>query len=198
MRHRMGGRQLGRNSSHRKALFRTLVTSVLDKERIETTIAKAKEIRPIVERMITFGKRGDLAARRIAAAFISSNDVVKKLFDTIAPRFKDRNGGYTRIIRTRTRIGDGAEMALIELLGAPAAEAAEKTKEEKKKGQANKGKEEKKTEAAKPAKPAKKEKKEEKAKGKGEIEEKAAKKKKAEEKPKEKPRQAGKKKAKEK
>ncbi|MEK6680679.1 MAG: 50S ribosomal protein L17 [Nitrospirota bacterium] len=195
MRHRMGGRQLGRNSSHRKALFRTLVTSVLDKERIETTIAKAKEIRPIVERMITFGKRGDLAARRIAAAFISSNDVVKKLFDTIAPRFKDRNGGYTRIIRTRTRIGDGAEMALIELLGAPAAEAAEKTKEEKKKGQANKGKEEKKTEAAKPAK---KEKKEEKAKGKGEIEEKAAKKKKAEEKPKEKPRQAGKKKAKEK
>ncbi len=194
MRHRMGGRQLGRNSSHRKALFRTLVTSVLDKERIETTIAKAKEIRPMVERMITFGKRGDLAARRIAAAFISSNDVVKKLFDTIAPRFKDRNGGYTRIIRTRTRIGDGAEMALIELLGAPAAEAAEKTKEEKKKGQANKGKEEKKTEAAKPAK---KEKKEEKAKGKGE-EEKAAKKKKAEEKPKEKPRQAGKKKAKEK
>lgn len=194
MRHRMGGRQLGRNSSHRKALFRTLVTSVLDKERIETTIAKAKEIRPMVERMITFGKRGDLAARRIAAAFISRNDVVKKLFDTIAPRFKDRNGGYTRIIRTRTRIGDGAEMALIELLGAPAAEPAEKTKEEKKKGQLKKGKEEKKTKAVKPAK---KEKKEEKAKGKGE-EEKAAKKKKTEEKPKEKPRQAGKKKAKEK
>ncbi len=196
MRHRMGGRQLGRNSSHRKALFRTLVTSVLDKERIETTIAKAKEIRPMVERMITFGKRGDLAARRIAAAFISRNDVVKKLFDTIAPRFKDRNGGYTRIIRTRTRIGDGAGMALIELLGAPAAEPTEKTKEEKKKGQLKKGKEEKKTEAVKPAK---KEKKEEKAKGKGE-EEKAAKKKKTEDKPKGKTlssRQAGKKKAKE-
>lgn len=197
MRHRMGGRQLGRNSSHRKALFRTLVASVLDKERIETTIAKAKEIRPIVERMITFGKRGDLAARRIAAAFISRNDVVKKLFDTIAPRFKDRNGGYTRIIRTRTRIGDGAEMAVIELLGAPAAETAEKTKEEKKKGQAKKGKEEKKAEAVKPAKPAKKEKKEEKAKGK-EGEEKAAKKKKTVEKPKEKPAQLGKKKTKEK
>ncbi len=149
MRHRVGGRQLGRNTSHRRALFRTLVTSVLDKEKIETTVEKAKEIRPMVEKMITFGKRGDLNSRRIAASFISTRDVVKKLFDTIAPRFKDRNGGYTRIIRTRRRVGDGAEMAVIELLGA---EAKPEEKKEEKKTTAKKAKVEAKAKAEKPAK----------------------------------------------
>ncbi|OGW51031.1 MAG: 50S ribosomal protein L17 [Nitrospirae bacterium RBG_19FT_COMBO_42_15] len=184
MRHGVRGRQLGRNTSHRRALFRTLVTSVLDKEKIETTVEKAKEIRPMVERMITYGKRGDLNSRRIAASFISTRDVVKKLFDTIAPRFKDRNGGYTRIIRTRRRVGDAAEMAVIELLGA---EVKPEEKKEEKKAAAKKAKVEAK---AKTEKPAKKEK-EAKPKSK---EAKAPKAEKAKEKPKEK----AKKKAKEK
>ncbi|MBI5042395.1 MAG: 50S ribosomal protein L17 [Nitrospirae bacterium] len=175
MRHRVGGRQLGRNTSHRRALFRTLVTSVLDKEKIETTVEKAKEIRPMVEKMITFGKRGDLNSRRIAASFISTRDVVKKLFDTIAPRFKDRNGGYTRIIRTRRRVGDGAEMAVIELLG----EAKPEEKKEEKKTTAKKAKVEAKAKAEKPAK------KEKEAKPKSK-EAKAPKTEKAKEKPKEK------------
>ncbi len=155
MRHGVRGRQLGRNTSHRRALFRTLVTSVLDKEKIETTVEKAKEIRPMVERMITYGKRGDLNSRRIAASFISTRDVVKKLFDTIAPRFKDRNGGYTRIIRTRRRQGDGAEMAVIELLGA---ESKPEEKKEEKKAPAKKAKVEAKAKAEKPAKKEKAEK----------------------------------------
>lgn len=184
MRHGVRGRQLGRNTSHRRALFRTLVTSVLDKEKIETTVEKAKEIRPIVERMITYGKRGDLNSRRIAASFISTKDVVKKLFDTIAPRFKDRNGGYTRIIRTRRRQGDAAEMAVIELLGA---ESKPEEKKEEKKSPAKKTKAEAKAKAEKPAKKEKAEK--PKAK-----EAKAPKTEKAKEKPKEK----AKKKAKEK
>lgn len=155
MRHGVRGRQLGRNTSHRRALFRTLVTSVLDKEKIETTVEKAKEIRPIVERMITYGKRGDLNSRRIAASFITTRDVVKKLFDTIAPRFKDRNGGYTRIIRTRRRQGDAAEMAVIELLGA---ESKPEEKKEEKKSPAKKAKVEAKAKAEKPAKKEKAEK----------------------------------------
>lgn len=155
MRHGVRGRQLGRNTSHRRALFRTLVTSVLDKEKIETTVEKAKEIRPIVERMITYGKRGDLNSRRIAASFITTRDVVKKLFDTIAPRFKDRNGGYTRIIRTRRRQGDAAEMAVIELLGA---ELKPEEKKEEKKPPAKKAKTEAKAKAEKPAKKEKAEK----------------------------------------
>lgn len=186
MRHGVRGRQLGRNTSHRRALFRTLVTSVLDKEKIETTVEKAKEIRPIVERMITYGKRGDLNSRRIAASFISTRDVVKKLFDTIAPRFKDRAGGYTRIIRTRRRQGDAAEMAVIELLGA---ESKPEEKKEEKKSPAKKAKAEAMAKA-KAEKPAKKEK-AEKPKAK---EAKAPKTEKAKEKPKEK----AKKKAKEK
>lgn len=162
MRHRVAGRQLGRNSSHRNALFRTLVTSVIEKERIETTLAKAKEIRSMVERMITVGKMGDLSARRRAASFIMKRDVVKKLFDTIAPRFKDRNGGYTRIVRTRRRVGDGAEMAVIEILGFGAEKKAEGVKE--KKAAEKKGKKEGKARSEKPA--AKKEGVEAKKKGK--------------------------------
>src|SRR5512143_2061299 len=116
MRHRNMGRQFGRNSSHRKALFRNLVTSLLEHGRLETTEAKAKEIRGIADRMITLGKKGDLAAKRMAFAYIQSRYVVAKLFDTLAPRSANRPGGYTRIIKTRVRNGDSAPMALIELV----------------------------------------------------------------------------------
>ncbi len=115
MRHRMAGRPLGRNSSHRRALFRALVTALFEHERIETTLPKAKEIRGYAERMITLAKRGDLAARRRALAFICKESVVKTLFTDIAPRFADRHGGYTRCLQTRRRLGDGAAMAILEL-----------------------------------------------------------------------------------
>ncbi|MBI1819882.1 MAG: 50S ribosomal protein L17 [Nitrospirae bacterium] len=116
MRHKCSGRQFGRNSGHRKALFRSLVTSFFEHERIETTEAKAKEIRTFTEEMITLGKRGDLHARRQAASFILKKDVVSRLFKDIAPRFATRNGGYTRLVKTRRRHGDGAEMAILELV----------------------------------------------------------------------------------
>lgn len=116
MRHRKNGRQLGRNTKHRWALFRSLVTSLLEHERIETTEAKAKEIRGFTDRMITLGKEGSLPARRQALAFIRSKDVVSKLFSDVAVRFKDRTGGYTRTIKTRRRIGDAAKMVAIELV----------------------------------------------------------------------------------
>ena len=116
MRHRKKGRQLGRQTKHRGALFRNLVTSLLDKERIETTGAKAKEVRGFTDRMITLGKEGTLPARRRALGFLRSKAVVSKLFSDVATRFKDRSGGYTRIIKTRRRIGDAAEMVAIELV----------------------------------------------------------------------------------
>ncbi len=116
MRHRKKGRQLGRQTKHRGALFRNLVTSLLDQERIETTGAKAKEIRGFTDRMITLGKEGTLPARRRALSFIRSKAVVSKLFSDVATRFKDRPGGYTRIVKTRRRIGDAAEMVAIELV----------------------------------------------------------------------------------
>ncbi len=116
MRHRKKGRQLGRQTKHRGALFRNLVTSLLEQERIETTGAKAKEIRGFTDRMITLGKEGTLPARRRALSFIRSKAVVSKLFDDVAARFKDRSGGYTRIIKTRRRVGDAAEMVAIELV----------------------------------------------------------------------------------
>jgi large subunit ribosomal protein L17 len=115
MRHRKAGRQLGRNSGHRRALFRSLVTSILEHERIETTLPKAKEMRSFVEKMITLGKRGDLASRRRALAFIRKESVVRSLFSDIAPRFANRAGGYTRVVHSRRRLGDGAPMAIIEL-----------------------------------------------------------------------------------
>src|SRR5512145_372072 len=99
MRHAKAGRRLGRTSSHRIAMFRNMVTSLLQHEKITTTDAKAKELRPIAEKMITLGKRGDLHAVRQAAAYIRDKKVVTKLFETIGPRFKERNGGYTRIIK---------------------------------------------------------------------------------------------------
>lgn len=116
MRHRKNGRQLGRQTKHRGALFRNLVTSLLDQERIETTEAKAKEVRGFTDRMITLGKEGTLPARRRALGFLRSKAVVSKLFSDVAARFKDRSGGYTRIIKTRRRIGDAAEMVAIELV----------------------------------------------------------------------------------
>ena len=116
MRHRKKGRQLGRKTKHRWALFRSLVTSLLEHERIETTEAKAKEIRGFTDRMITLGKTGTLPARRQALAFIRSKDVVSKLFSDVAVRFKTRSGGYTRMVKTRRRIGDAAKLVAIELV----------------------------------------------------------------------------------
>ena len=131
MRHQKAGRQLGRDTQHRRALFRNLVTSFIKHERIETTTAKAKEIRPIAERMITLGKQGDLHARRLAFSYIQSREVVAKLFSEVAPRFLNRNGGYTRIIPTRQRRGDGASMVLLELTETQVIEKKKKAAEEK-------------------------------------------------------------------
>lgn len=122
MRHACAGRQFGRNSGHRKALLRTLVTSLLKNEKIETTVAKAKEIQPLAEKMITLAKRGDLHARRQALSFILDEAVVKTLFADVAPRYANRNGGYTRIVKTRNRMGDAAPMAVIELVERRAAQ----------------------------------------------------------------------------
>lgn len=116
MRHGKKGRQLSRKTKHRWALFRNLVTSLLDRERIETTEQKAKEIRGYADRMITLGKQGDLDARRQALSFIRDKSVVSKLFSDVAGRFRDRNGGYTRMIKTRRRVGDAASMVAIELV----------------------------------------------------------------------------------
>ena len=118
MRHRNAGFKLGRNTSHRRALLRNLVTSVIIEDRVETTIAKAKAVRPLVEKMITLGKKGDLHSRRQALSFLMTDDSVKRLFDTVAPRYGDRQGGYLRIVKTGFQKGDGAEKAFIELLGA--------------------------------------------------------------------------------
>jgi large subunit ribosomal protein L17 len=118
MRHRNAGFKLGRNTSHRNALLRNLVTSVIVEDRVETTVAKAKAVRPHVEKMITLGKKGDVHARRQALSFLRTDDAVARLFDTVAPRYGDRQGGYLRIVRTGFQKGDGAEKAFIELLGA--------------------------------------------------------------------------------
>lgn len=109
-------RKLGRTSSHREAMFRNIVTSLLDKERIETTEPKAKELSGITDKMISLGKKGDLHARRQALAFLMNEDVVSKLFDTLSERYAGREGGYTRIIKTNPRRGDGAPMVIVELV----------------------------------------------------------------------------------
>jgi len=116
MRHNKAGRRLGRTTSHRIAMFRNMVTSLLNHERVVTTDAKAKEIRSIAEKMITLGKRGDLHAMRQAAAYIREKSVVTKLFSTIAPRYQERQGGYTRIIKLGQRLGDAAPLSVIELV----------------------------------------------------------------------------------
>ena len=118
MRHRNAGYKLGRNTSHRRALLRNLVTSIVLEDRVETTVAKAKAARPHVEKLITLGKKGDLHARRQALAYLQTREAVTRLFDTVAPRYGDRQGGYLRIVRTGFQRGDGAEKAFIELLGA--------------------------------------------------------------------------------
>ncbi len=117
MRHRKSGKRLGRTSSHRLAMFRNMVTSLFEHERIITTTEKAKEVRPIAEKLITLAKRGDLHARRQALSFIRSKAVVEKLFTDIKDKFSERNGGYTRILQTGIRKGDAAGMAIIELVG---------------------------------------------------------------------------------
>lgn len=118
MRHRKGGFKLGRNTSHRRALLRNLVTSIILHDRIETTLTKAKASRPLVEKMITLGKNGSVHARRQALAYLMTPESVDRLFATVAPRYAERNGGYSRITRTGPRKGDSGEMAFIELLGA--------------------------------------------------------------------------------
>jgi len=111
-----GTRKLGRPTDHRRAMLRAMVTYLLENGRIETTVTRAKEVRPLAEKMITLGKKGDLAAKRQAFAFITKEAVVKKTFDELAPKYASRNGGYARIVRTGPRRGDGAEMAVIELV----------------------------------------------------------------------------------
>lgn len=117
MRHRKAGRKLGRTSSHREAMFRNMITSLFEHERIVTTTPKAKEARRIADKMITLAKKGDLHARRQALSYIRSKDIVAKLFEIIHLKFTDRNGGYTRIVQTGIRRGDAAPMAILELVG---------------------------------------------------------------------------------
>ena len=142
MRHLKAGKKLGRNTSHRSALLRNLTTSVLLEERVETTVAKAKAVRQHVEKMIGLGKKGDVAARRLAASYLMTREAVDKLFDSIGPRMGDRTGGYTRIIRSGFAKGNGAEKAFLELIGsekllaekqAQRAEARAKRREETRK-----------------------------------------------------------------
>ena len=118
MRHRNAGFKLGRNPSHRRALLRNLVTSIILMDRVETTITKCKATRPLVEKMITLGKKGTVHARRQAAAYLMTAEAVDRLFNIVAPRYSTRPGGYLRIVRIGQRQGDAAEMAIIELLGA--------------------------------------------------------------------------------
>lgn len=117
MRHRNYGRKLSRNTEHRRALLRNLVTSLILEERVETTVAKAKAARAVAEQIITLGKRGDLHARRLAASYCLTAPAVQKLFGDVAKRFSARPGGYTRLVRTGWRKGDGADTAVLELIG---------------------------------------------------------------------------------
>jgi large subunit ribosomal protein L17 len=116
VRHARSGKKLGRDSAHRKALYSNLAGALIEHGRIKTTVTKAKAVKPYAEQMITLGRRGDLHARRQATAFLRSRDVVHKLFAEVAPRYKDRPGGYARIIKIGTRAGDAAEMAYLELV----------------------------------------------------------------------------------
>lgn len=128
MRHLVKGKKLRRNPAQRKALLRNLVTSFLEKERIRTTLAKAKAARPLAEKMITLSKKDTLHTRRLALRFIYKKPVVRKLFEELGPRFIERPGGYTRIVKIGPREGDGAEMAMLEFIGS---EYVKKTKKKK-------------------------------------------------------------------
>jgi len=132
MRHQVKRGNLSRNTAHRRALLRNLVTSFLEKERMRTTLVKARTARPIAEKMITLAKRGTLHARRQALAYMTKESAVKKLFDEIGPRFSERPGGYTRIVKLAPRAGDGAPMAMLELIGSEFQKKAKKKKEAKK------------------------------------------------------------------
>jgi large subunit ribosomal protein L17 len=116
MRHNKSGKRLGRNTPHRTAMLRNMVTSLFDHEKITTTDARAKELRKVVDRMITLGKRGDLHARRQVLSVIRDQKIVAKLFDQIGPRYKDRSGGYTRILKLGSRLGDNAPQSIIALV----------------------------------------------------------------------------------
>jgi large subunit ribosomal protein L17 len=116
MRHQRAGKKLGRDSAHRKALYANLAGALIEHGRIKTTEAKAKAVKPMAEKMITLGRRGDIHARRQAIAFLRSQDVVHKLFSEVAPRFAERPGGYSRIVKIGTRQGDAAEMVYLELV----------------------------------------------------------------------------------
>ena len=153
MRHAVRGRKLGRTSAHREALFRNQLQSLVDKERIVTTLPKAKELRPIAEKVITRGKHGTVHDRRWVLRWVLKRDLVKKVFDDIAPRFTERPGGYLRIVKLGPRQGDGAEMAVLELVEREAAAPAEAAAKEPEKP-AKKEKEPKKEKA--PKKEAKK------------------------------------------
>jgi large subunit ribosomal protein L17 len=131
MRHRVKGRKLGRTTAHRTALLRNLVTSFLEKERVRTTLPKAKEARPLAEKMITLAKSGTLHARRQALRFVRKESAVKKLFDELGPRFSERPGGYSRIVRLGPRAGDGADMAMLELVGSEFKKKVKKKKDKK-------------------------------------------------------------------
>ena len=111
-----GSRKLGRTSDHRKAMLRAMVTFLLENGKIETTVTRAKEVRAMAEKMITIGKAGDLHSKRQVFSYVTKEDVAKKLFDEIAPKYADRNGGYTKIVKIGPRRGDAAEMAIIELV----------------------------------------------------------------------------------
>jgi large subunit ribosomal protein L17 len=139
MRHRVAGKKLGRKTAHRMMMFRNMVTSLLDKESISTTVDRAKAVRPIAEKIITLGKRASLHSRRQALAFVKDPAVVDKLFSTLAPRFSQRPGGYTRIIKLGFRPGDGAQKAIIELVGS---EYKPAKKDESKKSKAKKSEKE--------------------------------------------------------
>ena len=157
MRHAIARRKLGRNPGHRKALLRNMMNALVRSERIETTVAKAKEVRRLADRLITLGKKDTTQARRHAFSMLSDKKNTEKIFATLASRFAGREGGYTRIMRTGYRVGDGAEMAILEYL--PAEEKTTKTKKGKKKKKADKEKEKpaaKTTGKAKPARTVKK------------------------------------------
>ena len=148
MRHKVAGRLFGRTANQRKALLRGLVSSLFEHQRIETTVAKAKAIKGIAEKLVTFGKRGDLHAKRMVLSYIPNRTVMSKLFSEIAPRFADRNGGYLRIVQTRQRVNDRASMAIIEFIDYEDIKMKKSSKEDEKKT-------EKKATAKKPAKPKK-------------------------------------------
>ena len=134
MRHAVRGKRLGRTTSHRLAMFRNQLASLVEHGRIKTTLVKAKELRPIAEKLITQGRRGTVHARRLAGRWLLSRTVIKKLFENIAPRFADRPGGYLRIVKLGPRQGDNAEMAIIEFVDYDDAKAAVEVAEEPKKG----------------------------------------------------------------